>query len=61
MQTAQSLIDVDKIDIFYDYNIYDINDEVERTYRHICNNISSIEQWENESKKVLNKSYYFFE
>lgn len=61
MQTAQSLIDVDKIDIVYDYNIYDINDEVERAYRHICNNISSIEQWENESEKVLNKSYYFFE
>lgn len=61
MQTAQSLIDVDKIDIVYDYNIYDINDEVERAYRHICNNISLIEQWENESEKLLNKSYYFFE
>ncbi|EMU52322.1 relA/spoT family protein [Clostridium butyricum DKU-01] len=55
LQTVESLIDVDKIDIVYDYNIYDINDEVEDIYRQISNNISSIDQWEKESVRILDK------
>ena len=55
LQTVESLIDVDKIDIVYDYNIYDINDEVEDIYREISNNISSIDQWEEESVRILDK------
>ncbi len=55
LQTVESLIDVDKIDIVYDYNIYDINDEVEDIYREISNNISSIDQWEKESVRILDK------
>lgn len=55
LQTVESLIDVDKIDIVYDYNIYDINDEVEDIYREISNNILSIDQWEEESVRILNK------
>ena len=53
LQVAKTLISIDKIDIVYDYNIAEINDVVEYTYKYISDNITTIDEWKDNSKSIL--------
>lgn len=53
LQVARTLISIDKIDIVYDYNIAEINDAIEYTYKYISDNINSIDEWNTNSKSIL--------
>ncbi|MEN8075525.1 GTP pyrophosphokinase [Clostridioides difficile] len=52
-QIARTLVSIDKIDIVYDYAIEEVNDTVEYIYKYIYDNISTIEQWNNNSEAIL--------
>ena len=53
LQVAKTLISIDKIDIVYDYNIAEINDAIEYTYKYISDNINSINEWNVNSHSIL--------
>ncbi|MDU2671319.1 MAG: (p)ppGpp synthetase [Clostridium sp.] len=53
LQVAKTLISIDKIDIVYDYNIAEINDAIEYTYKYISDNINSIDEWNVNSHSIL--------
>lgn len=52
-QIAKTLVSIDKIDIVYDYAIEEVNDTVEYIYKYIYDNITTIEQWNNNSEAIL--------
>lgn len=53
LQVAKTLISIDKIDIVYDYNIAEINDSVEYTYKYISDNITTIDEWTDNCNSIL--------
>ena len=53
LQVAKTLISIDKIDIVYDYNIAEINDVIEYTYKYISDNITTIDEWNVNSHSIL--------
>lgn len=55
VKTAQTLIDIDRIEIVYDFIIYEINDEVENTYKYILNNILTFSDWKEKEKYILDE------
>ena len=55
IQVAHSLVALDSIEIVYDYNISEVNSEVESIYKYISNTITSIDDWNNNSPDILNE------
>ncbi|MGL5381683.1 GTP pyrophosphokinase [Clostridium sp.] len=53
IKTAETLIEIDRVEIVYDFIIYEINDEVENIYKYILNNISTISDWKEKENHIL--------
>lgn len=54
IQLANSLISIDNINIVYDYNIEEINDVIESTYKYLVETINSIADWNDKKSLILN-------
>ena len=53
MEVAKTLVEIDSIEIVYDYNISEINSEIESIYRYIANAIFTLDDWTTNYNNIL--------